>query len=181
MKIANKIENAKEVLMLNGNQTIKIYKDHLRDFSEAQLRHISAEGTWSIGQMYLHLIEVAFEYLDNIEACAAANEEQKLGKTEAGENLYRRGGFPAIKIKLSDDPGNTPSNSKRKEELMQGLIQVEEKMEEWEGKADAINPNFKVKHGGFGWLNAREWFDLVDMHFRHHLRQKKELEEKLEN
>jgi hypothetical protein len=167
------------VFNLNDYHTIEIYKDHLQHFSKDQLRHISAEGTWSLGQMYLHLIEVAFEYLENVEACSAASEEQKLGKTVAGEDLYKRGGFPPIKIKLPDNPENTPSNTKKKEELMQGLIQVEKKMRVWEEKVIAINPNFKVKHGGFGWLNAREWFDLVDMHFRHHLRQKQELEEKI--
>lgn len=173
------MHDLKEVFILNNDQAIEIYKDRLQHYSEVQLRHISEEGTWSIGQMYLHLIEVAFEYLENVEACAEATEEQKLGKTEAGENLFERGGFPPIKIKLPDDPENTPSNSKRKDELMQGLIQVEEKMGEWQEKADVINPNFKVKHGGFGWLNAREWFDLIDMHFRHHFRQKTELEEKV--
>jgi hypothetical protein len=47
---------------------------------------------------------------------------------------------------------------------------------QWESKVDYINPNNKVKHGGFGWLNAKEWYNLVGMHFRHHLRQKEELE-----
>ncbi|MDQ0430163.1 MULTISPECIES: hypothetical protein [Caryophanaceae] len=43
-------------------------------------------------------------------------------------------------------------------------------------KLASIDPNHKVEHGGFGWLNAKEWHKLVDMHFRHHLRQKEELE-----
>ncbi|MGE6489121.1 hypothetical protein [Paenisporosarcina sp. NPDC076898] len=47
---------------------------------------------------------------------------------------------------------------------------------QWESKVNNINPNNKVEHGGFGWLKAREWYDLVGMHFRHHLRQKDELE-----
>ena len=34
----------------------------------------------------------------------------------------------------------------------------------------------KTFHGGFGWLNAREWFELVEMHTRHHRRQQQELE-----
>jgi hypothetical protein len=52
-------------------------------------------------------------------------------------------------------------------------------MSEWDEKVDTINPNFKVRHDGFGWLNSREWFDIIGMHFRHHLRQKNELEQKL--
>ncbi|WP_325167484.1 hypothetical protein [Lederbergia citri] len=53
------------------------------------------------------------------------------------------------------------------------------RLSKWESEVDNINPNCKVEHGGFGWLNAREWYDLVGMHFRHHLRQKDELEQRL--
>ncbi|OPA75098.1 hypothetical protein BVG16_21030 [Paenibacillus selenitireducens] len=158
---------------------IETYKSFLENYSLEQLRHITEQGVWSLGQMYDHLILAALDYLDNVETCAAASEEQALGMTEAGKHLFKLGGFPPVKIKLPDGPNNTPSNSESKESLMRGLDQVIQKMNEWEGKVDTINPNYKVKHGGFGWLNAREWFDLVGMHFRHHLLQKSELEQKL--
>ncbi len=122
--------------------------------------------------MYDHLILVALEYLKNVEACKVSKEEQKLGKTEFGENLFKNGGFPPIKIKLPDELNAPPNNSDCNEVLMRRLEQVEKKMQYWQFTVDQINPNDKVKHGGFGWLNAREWYDLVDMHFRHHLRQK---------
>ncbi len=144
-----------------------------------QLRQIPAPGVWSLGQLYNHVILTALDYLDKVEMCAAAREEQSLGKTEGGEHLFRLVGFPPVKIKLPDGPENSPSNSDSKEDLMQGLGQVMKRMKEWEGKINHLNPNCKIKHDGFGWLNAREWFALVDMHFRHHLRQKKELEREL--
>ncbi|MGM0867499.1 MAG: DinB family protein [Bacillota bacterium] len=158
---------------------IETYKRDLQNYSLEKLRYISAEGVWSIGQMYDHLILVAHEYLDNVETCAAAVEEQKLGKTEFGEHLYKIGGFPPIKIKLPDELNAPPSNSDSIEDLMSRLDQVMQRLRQWESKVNTINPNYKVKHGGFGWLNAREWYDLVSMHFRHHLRQKHELEQKL--
>lgn len=63
--------------------------------------------------------------------------------------------------------------------LMRRLDQVLERMSKWEEKVDSINPNYKERHDGFGWLNAREWFEMVGMHYRHHLRQKAELEQML--
>jgi hypothetical protein len=157
---------------------IETYKSDLQTYSHEQLRYITAEGVWSIGQMYDHVILVAIEYLDNVETCAKSKEEQRLGKTEFGEHLYKIGGFPPIKIKLPDELNTPPKNSDSKEVLMSRLDQVMQKLRQWESRVDAINPNYKVKHEGFGWLNAREWFDLVGMHFRHHLRQKCELEQK---
>jgi hypothetical protein len=158
---------------------IDTYKTNLQNYSLEQLRYISAEGVWSIGQMYDHLILVAHEYLDNVDVCEAAVEEQKSGKTEFGENLYKIGGFPPIKIKLPVELNDPPNNSDSIEKLMSRLDEVMQRLRQSESKVDNINPNYKVKHGGFGWLNAREWFDLVFMHFRHHLGQKSELEQKL--
>lgn len=161
---------------MSDNKLLITFKSELHNYSLEQLRYISEEGVWSIGQMYDHLILVAHEYLYNMETCAKLNEEQSLGKTQFGEQLFRNGGFPPIKIRLPDGLNSPPNNSDSKEELVSRMDQVIQRLSQWESKVDYINPNNKVKHGGFGWLNAREWYDLVDMHFRHHLRQKDELE-----
>lgn len=129
--------------------------------------------------MYDHLIICAHEYLDNMEICATLNDEQPLGKTEFGENLYKIGGFPPIKIRLPDELNDPPNNSDSKDELISRINQVILRLSKWESKVNQINPNYKVEHGGFGWLNAREWYELVYMHFRHHLRQKRDLEQRL--
>ncbi|TCZ80878.1 DinB family protein [Paenibacillus albiflavus] len=159
-------------------QLIQTYQDNLHSYSLEQLRFKPKQDVWSIGQMYSHIILTSLYYLDNVEICAAASKEQQLGKTEGGDKIFKLGGFPPIRIKLPE-PENTPSNSESKEELIIGLDQVRQKMMEWESKINSINANYKAKHDGFGWLNAREWFDLISMHFTHHLRQKRELEQNL--
>ncbi|MDR7074239.1 DinB family protein [Fictibacillus barbaricus] len=158
---------------------IETYIGFLKDYSLEQLRHTPGQGVWSIGQMYDHLIVVAHEYLDKVEACATTVEEQKQGKTEFGEYLFNIGGFPPIKIKLPDELDTPPDNTKSKENIILELNQLINRMKELEMKVENINPNYKDKHGGLGWLNAQEWFALVGMHFRHHLRQKYELDQKL--
>jgi len=166
-------------IKLSDLKLINSYKNELQNYSLEQLRYISEEGVWSIGQMYDHLILVAHEYLDNMEACATSNEEQPLGKTQFGVQLYRNGGFPPIKIRLPDELNSSPNNSDSKEELISRMNQLIQRLRNWKSEVDNINSNNKVEHGGFGWLNAREWYDLVEMHFRHHLRQKGELEQRL--
>jgi hypothetical protein len=161
---------------MSGIELLFTFKKELNKYSPEQLWHIPEEGVWSISQMYDHIILVAQEYLDNVEICAAVNEEQPLGKTPSGEQLFRNGGFPPIKIRLPDEMNAPPNNSDGKEELVSRMEEVIERLKQWESKLDSINPNHKVEHGGFGWLNAREWYDLVEMHSRHHLRQKEELE-----
>jgi hypothetical protein len=165
---------------MNRIRLLETYKRDLDHYTPEQLRFIPATGVWSIGQMYDHLILVAHEYLDNMEACAASLEEGSLDKTPFGERLFRAGGFPPIKIRLPDEMNSPPDNSGRKEELIARMEEVLQRVERWESKVEAVNPNLKVEHGGFGWLNAKEWYALVEMHFRHHLRQKAELESHLD-
>ncbi|MBB5178758.1 hypothetical protein HNQ44_000180 [Planomicrobium koreense] len=161
---------------MKGKDLHSFLKNELNNYSPEQLRHIQKDGVWSIGQMYDHIILVAHEYLDNMEACAALNEEQPLGKTSFGAQLFKDGGFPPVKIRLPDEMNAPPNNSDSKEKLVVRMEEIIQRLSQWESNVDTVNPNYKVKHGGFGWLNAREWYDLVEMHSRHHLRQKEELE-----
>ncbi|SEN73158.1 hypothetical protein SAMN04487786_0182 [Paenisporosarcina quisquiliarum] len=96
-------------------------------------------------------------------------------KTQFGQELYRNRGFPPIKIRLRDELNSPPNNSNTMEDLNIRMDQLIERFSQLKSKVEYINPCYKVEHGGFGWLNAREWCDLVGMHFRHHLRQKDEL------
>lgn len=165
---------------MNDLKLIETYKSFLQDYSLEQIRYIPDPGVWSIGQMYDHLIVVAHEYLDSAEVCSLACEENPRDKTKFGEYLFNIGGFPPIKIELPPELNASPNNEKKKEDLILELDQLMKRMSEVKMKVEKINPNYKVKHGGFGWLNAQEWLDLVAMHFRHHLRQKYELDQKLE-
>ncbi|WP_134683887.1 DinB family protein [Brevibacillus migulae] len=157
-------------------QIIQTFKDHLQHYTEEQLRYKPADDSWSLCQLYCHLIDVSLEYLEKMEACAKGDTEQPLGKTQAGELVFSLGAFPPIKIKLPALPENTPSNTEAIASLDAGLKQVQQMMAEWSDKVATVHPNGKAKHNGFGWLNAQEWYDLVTMHFQHHLRQKEELE-----
>jgi hypothetical protein len=155
---------------------INTYKNELQNYSLEQLRYKSEEAVWSIGQMYDHLILISHSYLNNMETCSTMNEVQPLGKTEFAEKLFKFG-FPPVKYKLPDELNTPPNNSDSKEVLTSRIDEVILRLNEWESKVDHINPNYKVEHISFGWLNAREWYDLVELHLHHHLRQKEELEQ----
>ncbi|ANC77558.1 hypothetical protein ABE65_012420 [Fictibacillus phosphorivorans] len=160
---------------------IETYKSFLQNYSQEQLRYIPEQGVWSVGQMYDHLNVVAHEYLDCVEDCEKADEEEHQGKTEFGEYLFNIGCFPPIKIKLPEELDAPSDNSESKEEIIEEIDRLMNRMRELETRVGKINPQYKMKHGGFGWLNAQEWLSLVGMHFRHHLRQKYELDQRLKN
>ncbi len=164
---------------MNRQHVIERYKSALETYSMLQLRYQPAEDVWSISQVYDHVIVVAHEYLDEVEACATLKQEQQQGKTAFGAQLFEVGGFPPIKIKLPKELNAPPKNDESKDSLMRRLNEVLIRVNQLENEVDEMNPKFKIEHGGFGWLNAREWLDLVDMHFRHHVRQIDEMEQEM--
>ena len=161
---------------MSGRDVLSKFKQELTTYSPEQLRHIPEAGVWSIGQMYDHLIVVAHEYLDKVSVCSEAKEQGCLEKTPSGKELFNNKGFPPIEIRLPDEMNAPPNNSDSQEELFNRMEKLIQRIEYWEAQVDTIHPERKEKHGGFGWLNAREWLDLVEMHSRHHLRQKEKLE-----
>ncbi|BFT72720.1 DinB family protein [Paenibacillus sp. P36] len=165
--------------MLNSCAAIiQQYMENLDKYSIEQLRYKSEENVWSIGQMYIHVIEVAKEYIGHIETCTKATREEPEDKTGDGLKAFAEKEWPNIRVKL-DQPPNETRNPDTKDEIVAGLEQVLVMLANWTSRVEEANPACKVRHGWFGWLNARDWFEMVGMHSRHHLRQKEILDEKL--
>lgn len=158
---------------------IKTYQNQLANYSSEQLYMKPALGEWSVCQVFDHCVIVAHEYLDAAEGCGTRGENTKEGKTSFGAALFERGGFPPIKIRLPDEMNEPPINTYTSDELNHQLQQLQNRIQDLEPKIAEMDDNLKIKHGGFGWLNAKEWFALVDMHFHHHIRQLNELNEKM--
>ena len=164
---------------MTGIDCLLYLHQELDRYTEDQIHHISQPGVWSLGQMYDHILLVAHEYLDEVENCASLTTDTADGKTPFGEELFRQQSFPPIKIRLPDEMNAPPDNTDSRDRLRQRLLELIERMEDWSVHLEQINPAAKTKHGGFGYLNAQEWVQLIEMHTRHHFRQKKELEQAL--
>ncbi|UUZ86949.1 DinB family protein [Paenibacillus sp. P26] len=139
-----------------------------------------SETEWSLGQMYMHLAGAAlFMQPRNAEACreqALVSAPAASGKTEAGQAVFEGGGFPPIRIQVPASKQTTPPQPESKEQIRQGLKQVVQRMRELEPTLDSIPGAYTVEHPRLGGLNGKEWFVLVEMHYRHHLRQKERLD-----
>lgn len=157
---------------------MEMYLRNLDQYTIEQLRSNSTEKAWSIGQVYTHVIDVANEYMGYVASCAADIREVREGKTEAGEEAFANLVWPDVRVKL-EEPADATPNPSDKAELVAGLKGVLEKLHAWEDRLDSINPAYRRQHGWFGWLNAREWFEMVGMHGKHHLRQIARLEQLL--
>ncbi|WP_054948910.1 DinB family protein [Numidum massiliense] len=159
---------------------IQHYVQELDNYTLKQLTYKPQPEQWSLGQMYNHLIKSAlYMQFPAVEQCALV-EASDGEKTAAGEQIFRNDAFPPTKIKVPPSPAYTPQNPGDKDELHTGMTAVLTQARTIADKLETVSSCGKVRHPGFGALNAHEWFQLTEMHFRHHLRQKKEIDNLLQ-
>ncbi len=161
---------------------VEIWEEALGKYSLEELLKQPEEGSWSLGQVYMHLISATLDFqLPQAETCMNTSENSSSGKNFRGFMTYRiLGGFPPVQIKVPPSKTYTPKQPQSREQIEQGLAEVRERMKQvFEGLSQNKSKG-KTKHPGLGFLNAREWFALVPMHFKHHLHQKKRLDAFLE-
>ncbi|MEF2966562.1 DinB family protein [Paenibacillus sp. M1] len=156
-------------------ESVEHYLIELESLNMEQLTKKTDEQEWSIGQMYMHLIQSAqFMHLPNVEQCLAGSEETvdvMEEKTEKGKEAFELGSFPPVRIRVPASPQYTPKQPESKKQLTEGLRGVVERMKRTESALNKVSESRKILHPGFGALNAKEWFLLIEMHYRHHLLQ----------
>ncbi|MFM1655102.1 WYL domain-containing protein [Brevibacillus sp. B_LB10_24] len=94
----------------------------------------------------------------------------------AGMHVFAAGEFPPMRIKVPESPDYTPANPTDLESVREQFLQLIKTMREVEPSLSQIPADVKIEHPRLGFLNAKEWFQLVCMHFPHHLRQKERLD-----
>ncbi|MCR8632547.1 DinB family protein [Paenibacillus radicis (ex Xue et al. 2023)] len=160
------------------------YLHELDNFSMDQLKRQPSENEWSLGQMYQHLINSAlYMQLRNIEHCIRASDDSIASTaeiTKEGAAIFEQGSFPPIRIQVPPSPQYTPEQPESKEQLIQGLNTVIHRMKQIEPTLEKATLQATVSHPRFGALRAKEWFLLIEMHYRHHLLQMDRLKKVLE-
>jgi DinB superfamily len=167
-----------EVKTINDalTNTLNIYKNALSGYSDQQFNYMQADDIWSLGQLYEHLTVTAnFFFLKNIKYCLE-NRNGEIGgvKNEKGDNVFKYNGFPPIKVKV---PGGLPEPVAQNKNNYTDLIdKIIEQIETQLPVIASDKGEYKTQHPVFSWHNAQEWLQSFEMHHRHHLRQKAELE-----
>lgn len=150
------------------------YIEDLDNYTEEEFQRKPDEKSWSIGQVYEHLVSSSENYFSyKVNNCLVKEKgTEDAGLTEIGEQLFERGSFPPVKIDTprAIKPPNPPE-AKSKEFYKQKLEELKKHWEKLNPLVEANDGNFKTKHPVFGFMNAQEWCQMNEMHFRHHLLQ----------
>jgi len=155
-------------------QDIELYTDE-------QFLRKPAEDQWSIGQVYVHLIQSAVNFhLAQIQLCSK-NRGTVIGggKKLPGIISYTIGMLPPVRIKVPPSPTYTPQQPKSKQEVVEQLEKLIQTVKDAIPLVKNSSPTQKTEHPALGFLNAREWYRLILMHYRHHRRQQARLNKML--
>jgi hypothetical protein len=159
-------------------KTARFWLVSLNDYTDAQFARKPSETQWSIGQVYYHLVVGTENF--HLRACRRCIEHRgevtEGGKTLAGKIVFLLGSFLPVKIHVPPSPEYTPKQPQSRAEMQEGLRKLIETMRALAPEVDGASLVQKWKHPALGMLNAEEWYRLIEIHFRHHLRQKKRLD-----
>jgi hypothetical protein len=125
---------------------------------------------WSLGQMFLHIVESTDFFLDNVGTCLGVMKDAGEPTTERAQRVFAANELPDIEIVGPASNDRTPQPESI-ESLREGLTKLKLRAEQVKYNLEGDPPSGKVKHPGLGFFNAGEWYQFADIHIRHHLRQ----------
>ena len=153
------------------NITIDTWIGFLDDYTLPMLCRIPATGSWSLGRMYIHIIEDTSWFAGQIKAALLTSDHAEEQMHENAKTMFRNNEFPDAAL---TNPNNIPDGRqpKTKEELAQALISIRVEVNQLCITHDLTAAKGKTLHPGLLYFTALEWLRFADMHMRHHFRQK---------
>lgn len=157
--------------------TLDTWEKALDGYTMEELTRQPDPDSWSVGQVYLHLTGSAERYhLRRLDQCLEDMSHADEPMDPRVVPFFAAGELPDIRVKVPPSPQYTPPQPERKAQLREKIDWMRAAMQAAAEKLAKDPPSGKAAHMAYGYLNAAEWFELIDMHFRHHLRQKARLD-----
>lgn len=161
------------------NETMAIWMAELNSYTIDQLLAKPDKKSWSLGQLYEHLIEESNWYNGQIELSLNDTENANTKRSNKANTLFMAKSFANKKLQgdplIAQNVKQPTSIDQVKadfEKLKANTNEIWNRME----RADSYG---KSEHPGIGYLNCFEWLEYSEMHMRHHLRQKGRIETKI--
>lgn len=163
------------VLLNDFNLILHHWRRELDHYTLDQLHRKPTVDSWSLGQVYMHLVDDTNWYMDQIRICLSQNEHTGGEKSPFAQSIFRNNDFPDEALVGAPDNALMPQ-PESKERLLSELLKIEKDMSELVTLTSTRQPQGKSKHPGFNYFSANEWLQFAEMHFRHHLRQKSRID-----
>jgi hypothetical protein len=158
------------------NQVINIWIKELEQYNFDHLCAKPSPNNWSLGQVCMHLIKDSNYYIEQIKVCVSTNNNANEEASHYAKKLFLNNDFPDKIIEGAPANSHMPQPD-TKEQLIKLLMKLKDEIHDVEILISKSLCKGKTKHPGLGYFNANEWLQFAEMHFRHHLRQKKRIDD----
>jgi len=154
----------------------------LKGYNEALLYAKPSKHEWSLAELYDHIMKVAWTYqMPNMYKCLHKRPVEGKPKNSKGYLVFNLNIVPYRKIPISSFPQDLQDNFapeiKKRDELISEFEDFIKDIITINDLLKTADLSIKSYHPFFGTINAREWYSLVEIHMRHHRRQKQHLEQ----
>ncbi|CAL1519470.1 DinB family protein [Chitinophaga sp. MM2321] len=168
-----------DTLLQQFNETIEKWITNLDGYTLAMLCQQPHPGSWSLGQVYVHIIADTTYFVEQMKAALLLdniNSEKEMH--EDAKAMFEKNAFPDM---LLANPSNDPNlrQPQSKDELSQGLSCIKEEVNKLYTTTDFSTSTGKTEHPGLRFFSALNWLQFAEMHMRHHFRQQKRIDEQL--
>lgn len=167
-----------ETLLQRFNDTIGQWVGFLDHYSLEMLHLSPRPGSWSLGQVYTHIINDTQWVVQQMKRSMENSDDADKTAHENARTMLQNNDFPDTMIK-GPSTGKPIAQPADKAQLLRELISIREAVNKLYASANVAGATGKTRHPGLGYLDTREWLQFAEMHMRHHLRQKKRIDEQI--
>jgi hypothetical protein len=164
-------------IYVETEEVINNYMSRLDTYTLQQFQQKPAPDRWCIGEVYTHLIRATLLYhLRMVDRCLNRTENaDQLAKPHAKAEFDANESAP-VKIKVPPSPSYDPPMPDSIEKVHQDLDTTLSRLRETRDKLLTDPESGKIEHTSYGFIDAKQWYQVIGMHWKHHLMQLEELE-----
>jgi hypothetical protein len=156
--------------------TIQQWIDMLDDYTLEMLCLPPRAGSWSLGQVYVHITRDTGWFAGQMREALQSRVDADKPMHPDARAMFERNGFPDVQIEGPATNTYIPQPH-NKEELARQLAAIKAGVDGLFRDFDPAVSTGKTRHPGLLFFDPLEWLQFAEMHMRHHLRQKKRIDE----
>lgn len=145
---------------------------HLDFYSLSQLRYKPDALSWSLGQLYLHLMFETTFYVNQIKVCLKTQENVKFEMNSEAKSMFANNSFPNIRIVGDSALSAKIPQPDNIDMLKKAFLKIKKDLQSFNKVVSDNGLQGKTKHPGLGYFTAINWLQFTEMHFRHHEKQR---------
>lgn len=148
--------------------TINQWEAALEKYSQVQLLAKPTVNSWSVGQVYMHVIYASRYFIKQVSICTASDGNTLKEASPAAKEIFANNSLPDKILEGPPDNARTPQPVD-KTDIKLRLAALKTLISQADGLMRSIDAcNGKTKHPGLGYFSAAQWMRFAHIHWRHH-------------